>query len=136
MWTTLLLVGYPSQISPIVNDQNQISQEATRIGATIRALREGRGLTLKRLGELCGTVPANLSKIENGLVRGYSTDLLFRLAAALGVNVFEIFALASGIKIVSDDKVTPDEWELLGAYRAMPFTQREMLKKVAGTLKR
>lgn len=60
-------------------------------GAALRALREGRGLTQKELGEQLGVSDKAVSKWETG--RGLpDITLLESLAAALGVSVAELLA--------------------------------------------
>ncbi len=64
------------------------------LGATIRANRRARGLTLQALGDLVGVSAATLSGIETGKT-GVSSERATHLADALGVSVD---ALLSGTR--------------------------------------
>jgi transcriptional regulator with XRE-family HTH domain len=56
--------------------------EAKNLGEALRILRHSRNLTLRELGALCGKMPANLSRHENGsLLPRY--DSLLRIMEAL-----------------------------------------------------
>ena len=48
---------------------------------TLRDLRDGRGYTQKRLGELAGVTPRTISRLERG--DPTSTETLYKLAEAL-----------------------------------------------------
>lgn len=60
-------------------------------GAKIRAARQERGLTVSKLARLADVDQGNLSRVERG-VQGVSDDMRMRIAAALGVEVSELFA--------------------------------------------
>lgn len=55
-------------------------------GAAIRAIREARGLALRRLAYLIGRSPAFLSRIETGK-RGASKDTVRLIAKALETTI-------------------------------------------------
>jgi transcriptional regulator with XRE-family HTH domain len=59
-------------------------------GATLRALREQRALTIASLARQVGISAAAISQIESGTVQP-SVTTLRKLAAALGVPVFRFF---------------------------------------------
>ena len=61
------------------------------LGATIRANRRARGLTLRSLGDLVGVSAATLSGIETGKT-GVSSERATHLAGALGVSVDGLLA--------------------------------------------
>jgi AcrR family transcriptional regulator/transcriptional regulator with XRE-family HTH domain len=61
-----------------------------RIGDTIRQLRHGRGISLRRLAEQLSVSPATLSAIENGHT-GVSAVRVARIAELLDVPVERIF---------------------------------------------
>lgn len=69
--------------------------QGMKIGPAIRKLREEKGMTLEALAHSVGSDPSNLSRLERGRQKpGF--DLLVELAAALGVRLSELFALAEG----------------------------------------
>ncbi|RKT88868.1 Helix-turn-helix domain-containing protein [Saccharopolyspora antimicrobica] len=61
------------------------------VGARVRELRRGRGLTLKKLGEHAGLSHAFLSQFERGLTTA-SVNTLQRIAVALGTTVSALLA--------------------------------------------
>lgn len=56
-----------------------------RVGATVRALREKKGMTVTDLARVTGLSPAHISEIERGRTAA-SVATLEKLAAALGVS--------------------------------------------------
>lgn len=63
------------------------------LGATIRRLREARGLKLADVAEAAGTDAANLSRLERGQ-QGYSDQTLTAIAVALQLPLSELFKQA------------------------------------------
>ena len=66
------------------------SADAARIGARLRELRAGRGLSLRQLAKEIGASPSLLSQVENGKVTP-SVDTLSLLARALETQVATFF---------------------------------------------
>ena len=60
-------------------------------GATLKNIRNEKGLTLANLSELTGFPVSTLSKLENGRTE-LTVDKLLRITLALGVNVADLFA--------------------------------------------
>jgi transcriptional regulator with XRE-family HTH domain len=65
-----------------------------RLGAKIRQLRRGRGLTLVRLADLADLSNPFLSQLERGLTR-VSMDSLHRIARALGTTAPGLLAAST-----------------------------------------
>ncbi|MBF6209703.1 helix-turn-helix transcriptional regulator [Nocardia puris] len=61
-------------------------QDATRVGATIRAIRTKSGLSGADLARQAGVAPSHLANIESGR-RGCTLDLARRIARALDVEL-------------------------------------------------
>ncbi|NUR06324.1 MAG: helix-turn-helix transcriptional regulator [Nocardioidaceae bacterium] len=61
------------------------------LGGRIRALREERGLSVRRLAAAASVSPALVSQVERG-INDPSLDSLRRLAEALDVPLFDLFA--------------------------------------------
>ena len=61
-----------------------------KVGARIRALRTAAGLTQVKLADQAGVTAVFMSRMESG-VKGSSVLTLERVAAALGVEVRELF---------------------------------------------
>ena len=51
----------------------------------VKVLRAHRGMTLQQVADACGVTNSHVSQVEKGK-RSMSTDLLKRMAAALGVD--------------------------------------------------
>lgn len=105
-----------------------------RFGAVLRELRDARRWSLSYVGEVCGTSGANISKIERGLAKEYSLQLVTSLAEAYGLKLYELFATLDGIEVAGTG-IRHEERELLDAYQSMSETQRETLMSVAKTLR-
>jgi len=76
------------------------------LGKYIRDLRQGAGLSLRKVAEAARTNPSYLSRVERGLVPP-SDALVKAVAAALGVESEELFLLAG--------RVPPGWQEAIGA---------------------
>lgn len=61
------------------------------LGARVRALRRGAGLTIKDVAESAGLSPSSISKIENSLLSPTYENVI-RLARGLGVDIAELFS--------------------------------------------
>lgn len=73
------------------------------IGRVIRALRLERSLTQEGLALEANVATSNVSRIENAQ-RQPTSDLLHRLAKALGTSVSRIYALAEEMEGIQGDK--------------------------------
>jgi transcriptional regulator with XRE-family HTH domain len=71
--------------------QERIEKLIGGLGPAIRRLRRERGMTLGELAGEIGTSGAHLSRLESG-ARQPSLEGLLRVAAALGVEVYELLA--------------------------------------------
>lgn len=60
------------------------------VGARVRALRTGRGMSQEVLGHLLGVSPQQIYKYETGR-NGLSATRLWHVAAILGVSVNDLF---------------------------------------------
>ena len=58
-------------------------------------LRTSRGLSQKKLSDITGIVPSQLSRIETGAIEHISSDILIKLAKAFGVSVDYILGLTT-----------------------------------------
>ena len=105
-----------------------------RLGEVLRRLRQARGWSLTYVAEVCATSGANISRMERGLAREYSLQLLSSLAAAFGTNLRDLFASVEGIDAPHIAQELAER-DLLDAYRSMPPAQRETLMSVAMALR-
>ena len=62
------------------------------IGDNIRRFRKERGITQKKLGELCGIAEPNIRKYENGK-QNPKLETLEKIASALGVTAFDLMGI-------------------------------------------
>jgi len=65
------------------------------IGEKIKLLRVQKGLNLKELGEKVSLSDTALSKIENGKTISPGIEVSFKIAEALGTNIYELFGYES-----------------------------------------
>lgn len=63
------------------------------VGENIRKLRRKKGLTQKRLGEICGIAEPNIRKYENGK-QNPKLETVEKIASALEVPVLELFGFS------------------------------------------
>ena len=62
------------------------------IGDNIRRFRKERGITQKKLGELCGIAEPNIRKDENGK-QNPKLETIEKIASALGVTAFDLMGI-------------------------------------------
>jgi transcriptional regulator with XRE-family HTH domain len=73
--------------------RDRIGKQIEGLGPAMRRVRRERGLTLEELAHEVGSSVAHLSRLESG-TRQPSLDGLLRVAAALGVEIGELFEAA------------------------------------------
>jgi transcriptional regulator with XRE-family HTH domain len=78
-------------IEPGAGEPRGPSSGVAAIGATIRRIRAGQGLTLKALAGRSGVSIATISKIERGKITG-GFETIYKIARGLGVLVTDILA--------------------------------------------
>lgn len=81
---------------------------ARQLGACIRALRQGIGLSQVEFGERCGFYQTYLSRIENGNANP-TLNALEVIANALGLTVFELFDAAKGMHDAAEAASNPQQ---------------------------
>jgi transcriptional regulator with XRE-family HTH domain len=86
--------------SPLAQNESNGSIE---VGARLRLLRAGAGLSIRALAEMSGLNVNTLSLIENGKTSP-SVSTLQQLAGALGVPITEFFVTEAGDKKVVHQK--------------------------------
>lgn len=103
-----------------------------RLGQAIKTFREQRELTLEELAYRADTTKSSVSRIEND-DQSPSLDMLERLAAALGVKVYQVMAAAED-EALPISAASPEENALVGQYRAMEPESRYHLEAIAAAL--
>lgn len=100
------------------------------IGKVIRQLREKHGWSQDELAFRAGTTAANISRIEGGR-HGPRADLLGSIAYVLDLKVYQLMALAEGVRTVrSVEKYSSDEEALLGYFRRMAKEEQDLFMSI------
>ena len=81
---------------------------STSMGQRITSLREDRGWTQKELADRAGISSAFVSDVENDK-RNPSTDVLLRIAEALGASMDFIATGRTGLEITRQPLIIPPE---------------------------
>lgn len=89
------------------------------IGSIIEKIRNDHGWSQDELADRCGTTKSNLSRIEKNK-QWPREDLLEKIASALDVRVYQLFAMAEGASLPTQaPEYNRDERELIKAWRSM-----------------
>ena len=96
----------------------------------IKEAREARGWTQERLAEAMNTTQQTIQRWETGQTDVKSTQIK-EISRALGMTVSFIMGVDN--ESLQPLDLTPDERDLLAAYRNMDAPQREMLLATART---
>ncbi len=102
------------------------------IGKAVRTLRVQEQLTQDDLADRAGTTKPSISRIENS-EQIPSIDMLERVAAALNVKVYQLCALAEGVRLPIA-KATQEEMRIIDHYRVMEPDAKYHLTAVATAL--
>lgn len=94
-----------------------------QIGQQIRTLREQRGWSQRALGERANMTHSFLSRLERGQT-GIEVETLANLAAALGVDLGELFASEAPSPRPPDPSPAADRWEAV--FQALTATTHEL----------
>jgi AcrR family transcriptional regulator/DNA-binding XRE family transcriptional regulator len=90
------LFVYPKQMEfGPMNTEEAARSADDAVGAQVRAVRIGRGISLRSMARAIGVSPATLSQIENGHT-GLSVQRLRHIADAMDVSVAEILDASVG----------------------------------------
>jgi transcriptional regulator with XRE-family HTH domain len=91
----------------------------------IRELRKQAGLTQAELGEAVGLHQTQIGNLENGS-RNLTLEWARRIARVLDCSVADLLGEDD-----NPDRLTPEERELIAAYRQASAAQQEILRRVA-----
>lgn len=113
------------------------------IGENIKRIRKEKGLTQKKLGELCGIAESNIRKYENGK-QNPKIETIQKIATALKVSLFDVISISeynslidtkvkeqiqNDIKSGKVHLVTEDEKELTANYLKLNTTGKTEARK-------
>jgi transcriptional regulator with XRE-family HTH domain len=73
---------------------SETTDESAKLGAHIRKLREGKGLSVRGLAAAATIDATYLSRLEHGMYESPDPRYLYRLARALDVEVAELYLTA------------------------------------------
>lgn len=76
-----------------------------KIGNRIRALRQKRGMTITELAEALESDPGNVSRLERGLQKSFTEEVLNKVAKALSVPVTELFICEDLVNTVQTNSI-------------------------------
>ena len=99
-------------------------------GKRLRERREALGLKQSDLGKLLGVGGSAIGNYENG-ISSPKADILYRLFDVLQCDANFLFQDEMSADIDSDDQDTRNEKELVGCYRSMNRTGKDMLMNTA-----
>lgn len=105
------------------------------LGEVVRQMRESLGLSQDALAQRVRTSQANISKIETNRAKNYASGLLQRLADALGIQLYELFALAQGVHLEEQQALTQAEARILAAFRELSTDQQKTMIAIVETLR-
>ena len=101
-----------------------------RIGDKIKAIRIAKGLDQKQLADMVGISKSSISEWEN-CKRAPRMGTLRKIAAALGVDVWEIIGVNNVEYDGSSSPLSSDEHDLVSIYRALDDLSRKVVRGVA-----
>lgn len=119
---------------PLSSDNDETHFEHN-LGEVVRQLRESLGLSQDALAQQVRASQANISKIETNRAKNYASGLLQRLADALGIQLYELFALAQGVHLEEQQALTQAEARILAAFRELSTDQQKTMIAIAETLR-
>lgn len=98
----------------------------------IRTARKAAGLSQSEVARKLGVQPSAVNHMESGRTKSLKADTILRLAQTIGVSAYW---LETGEGSPSpDNRLTPDETEVLDLYRSLTEQNREAWLKVGVTL--
>jgi len=108
-----------------------------RIGKKIRAIRESKGMSRKRLWELLDGIYTYdaLTRLELGKLKDPPTRVLAKIAEVLGVPLEELLKEEERIAIASDIVKDPDVMLLMYHAKDLSPNDKKILLKILEVLK-
>lgn len=116
----------PEPIPAGLGEEELAAEEARRIGAALRTMREKRGLRQNELADLAGLAPSQVSEIENAR-RPPSLRTLRRLCAALDAAVDDLLRAATGRDAPGRDRALSVPGALLPGMESVFLSPSERL---------
>ena len=95
----------------------------------IAEIRRARGLTMEQLGDLIGTGPTTVNKLEKG-ERKLHIAWMRKIAAALNVTPADLLLERDNPSRPHDVPLSAEERELIEAYRGVPRKNRARILRM------
>lgn len=108
-------------------------EQAKNLGKVLRARRETLGLSLRQMGKLAAMPDVTVLRFEQGAFAAPAPDKLARLAAALGLTLADVYALADYAVPNDLPSFTP---YLRTKYRDLPNEDVAAIERYAANLAR
>lgn len=108
-------------------------EQAKNLGKVLRARREMLGLSLRQMGKLAKMPDVTVLRFEQGVFAAPAPDKLARLAAALGLTLADVYALADYAVPNDLPSFTP---YLRTKYRDLPNEDIVAIERYAANLAR
>ncbi len=78
---------------------------AAALGAYLIVIREARGITARAIAEAIGSTPTHLWRIEQGVTKAVSADLLHRYVQAIAASLTDVHAIVLDAEMTKDDGI-------------------------------
>ena len=109
---------------------DQLRAVRLRVGRNVQRLRRARGLSQERFAELVGNTGKHMGQVERGEVN-VGIDILSRIAAALSVDVADLFAVPPRRRRPEPPLFLVNERELLQMEQAVRSIRSARVKSSA-----
>ena len=106
-------------------------EQARNLGKVLREKREALGLSLRQLGKIADLPDVTVLRFEQGAYAAPAPDKLARVAAALGMSLADVFALADYAVPTDLPSFMP---YLRTTYRNLPTEDVEAIERYAQKL--
>jgi len=106
-------------------------EQAQNLGKVLREKRETLGLSLRQLGKIADLPDVTVLRFEQGAYAAPAPDKLARVAAALGMSLADVFALADYAVPTDLPSFMP---YLRTKYRDLPMEDAEAIERYAQKL--
>lgn len=108
-----------------------MSNEDSSFGATVRRLREGQKIGLRKFAQIVGMSPAYLSKVERDEFKPPTEKKVRAIAEALGQDADELLSLAGRVSADLADIIQRHPREMATFLRAANGLSAEEMQRLA-----
>lgn len=108
-----------------------MSNEDNSFGATVRRLREGQKIGLRKFAQIVGMSPAYLSKVERDEFKPPTEKKVRAIAEALGQDADELLSLAGRVSADLADIIQRHPREMATFLRAANGLSAEEMQRLA-----